>query len=149
MKRIPVQIAAGVVLFFLVGMIVSLPVGCKATLDKQGVYQGQQFWFFADRTIEGAKDDISGFLKWELDNRATLKAQGLAKVTAAADDIRSNAPQWFRVAVKARDDYTNALFSAATPIQVVQASNSLQSALLTLKTARLTAVASTNNVKLP
>lgn len=77
------------------------PVGCKASLDKQGVYDGDQALYSADKAIVGSTRILRSFVKWEYDFRATLPVE----VSRAADKVRSNADQWVDSAIALRDAY--------------------------------------------
>lgn len=127
-------------------VLIWLALGCQQTLAPEGAYHGDVFLFNADRVLVDSKDDLGGFLKWELTNRKTLADNKLQSVTAAADAIRSNAPLWFKVAYDARNNYSN---SAALHLPTVgQTSNLLQQAVSTLQTQTLSTRALTNSIKL-
>lgn len=140
------------ILAFVCTLATICDTGCKTTrkttLDPAGPYHGDTFLFNADRVIVDSKEDISAFLKWELQNRPALVEKKLQTVTATADTIRSNAPLWFRVAVQSRNQYSNAVATASGPSTVTASSNSLQSAISSLETQTLSTRAITNSVKL-
>lgn len=99
--------------------------GCQATLDPAGPYAGDKFLYDLDGAVIDARQTLDGFLTWELQNRAVLRVEGKATVTAAADAIRTNAPIWFGVVRQARTAYldakgpgtSNGLFQAVSVIQ--------------------------------
>ncbi len=76
--------------------------GC-GTLDKSGVYQGDQFLFAADQTITTSYQALDTFLAWELNNRAALSAN--SDIKKEADYIRKNARQWYDSAFALRQAY--------------------------------------------
>lgn len=122
--------------------------GCKTHLDPAGVYGTNQFLFGADKVIVDAKADMTDFVSWEMENRATLASSGWGNVTKVADSFRVNAPLWFKTAVGARNVYSNALYTVQSAKAVNDASNALQSEISGLQTHQLEIKAVTNAVKL-
>lgn len=84
-----------------IGMLAAGPTGCNATLDPQGVYQGDKFLYSAEKTITTAYKSFDSFVKWEHDYRAVLPIE----VSKAADTIRLNAQRWIASASAFRDVY--------------------------------------------
>lgn len=135
-----------VVAFLLALALMWLALGCQTTLAPEGAYHGDTFLFNADKVLVDSKDDLGGFLGWELANRQVLADHKLQSVTSAADAIRTNAPLWFKLAYDARNNYSNA--AALHQPNVAQTSNSLLQAVTTLQAQRLSARAITNSIKL-
>jgi hypothetical protein len=115
-------------------------MGCNATLDPSGPYSGDKFLYDIDGAIIDARQTLDGFLTWELQNRATLKAEGKQTVTAAADSIRTNAPTYFGMISTARTAYLNAKGPGT--------SNALFQSVQVIQTQTLTTKALTNFSKL-
>ncbi|MGO8675111.1 MAG: hypothetical protein ACLQVX_04480 [Limisphaerales bacterium] len=74
--------------------------GC-GTLDPAGVYQGNQALYQTDVALASSYEVLHGFVQWEYDNRAALSST--PEIKAAADRVRSGAPQWFASALALRD----------------------------------------------
>jgi len=91
----------------LVTLLVLLPalllVGC-GTLDKTGVYAGDEFLYDTDRAIGLGYETIHSLIVWETANHEYLKANA-PDVVKAADKMRSDAPMWFASAYVLRDAY--------------------------------------------
>jgi hypothetical protein len=103
--------------------IIPLLLGCNATLQKDGAYQGDMALYSADRTITGAYDTLHTFVRWEYENRSALARW--PEVKAAADHVRENAQLWISSAIALRDAY------AATPTP--EARDQLATSLRTLR----------------
>lgn len=131
--------------FIVFALVLLMLSGCGTTLAPEGAYHGDVFLFNADKVLVDSKDDLSGFLKWEMANRQQLQVQHLQSITAAADAIRTNAPLWFKLAYDARNAYSNAV--ALSQPNVAQASNSLAQAITSLQTQTLSTRALTNSIK--
>lgn len=134
---------AAFVLFAALLLLLSC-VGCGTTLAPEGPYHGDTFLFNSDKVLVDSKDDLGGFLKWEMLNRKALSDNKLQSITDAADAIRTNAPLWFKLAYDARNNYSNAV--ALHQSNVAQTSNSLLQAVTSLQTQTLAARAITNSV---
>lgn len=145
-RRKRVRTVWEVIAFILALALIYLALGCKSTLAPEGPYHGDKFLFDADKVLVDSKDDLSGFLKWEMTNRKQLQEKKLQSITAAADAIRTNAPLWFKVTFDARNNYSNAM--ALHQSNVIQASNLLEQAVTTLQTQTLSTRALTNSVNL-
>lgn len=78
--------------------------GC-GTLDKTGVYQGDQSLYAADVAAPAAFEIFNTFVTWEYQNRATLASR--PEVTKAADYIRANAPAWKKSLIALREQYAS------------------------------------------
>lgn len=80
-------------------------VGCvhKRDLDPAGVYDSDILLYAADRTITTAYSSFDTFLKWERDNRVTLRKW--PEIKQGADYIRANAKTWIETATALRDTY--------------------------------------------
>jgi len=76
--------------------------GC-ATLDASGPYKGDKALYVADTTLVTAYDVLDRFVTFEYQHRAALAGQ--PSIQQSADNIRINAPRWFRDAIIARDAY--------------------------------------------
>lgn len=76
--------------------------GCKS-IDKAGVYQGDQLLYNADLVIATSFDVVHSFVKWELENRGALGQAPQA--TQYADSLRAQYPTWHRAALAARTAY--------------------------------------------
>lgn len=138
---------AAVVAFIVAVIVLSLSFsGCGTKLAPEGPYHGDTFLFTADKVLVDSKDDLSGFLKWEMQNRSVLASNKLQSVTAAADTIRTNAPLWFKVAYDSRNNYSNAM--ALRLPTVTQTSNSLAQSITLLQSQTLSTRALTNSVTL-
>jgi hypothetical protein len=74
--------------------------GC-GTLDPAGVYQGNQALYQTDVALASSYEVLHGFVQWEYDNRAALSST--PEIKAAADRVRTGAPQWFASALALRD----------------------------------------------
>ena len=97
-------------------------VGC-GTLNKSGVYAGNNTLYAADLTISSAYELLHSFVSFELQARDSLPPE----VRQAADRIRAGAPQWFASALALRDAYKG------NPTQA--SSDNLQKALDVLRAA--------------
>jgi hypothetical protein len=117
-----------------------LLTGC-ASLDPTGVYQGNLALYQTDVALASSYGVLHGFVQWEYDNRAALSSTPAIK--AAADRVRTGAPQWFASALALRD----ALQS--NPSSTNQAS--LQQSLAAIQQATVEAIAcmTTNSAALP
>ncbi len=76
--------------------------GC-GSLDKTGVYQGDRAAYHAELAITTSYDMIRTYVTWEYQNRAALKH--LPQIRASADQMRRDAPGWFRSAHALHDAY--------------------------------------------
>jgi hypothetical protein len=65
-------------------------IGCNGTLAPAGIYHGDKTLYVAESTLPASYAVVDAFLKWELASRATLPVN----VTAFADNLRRNYPQW-------------------------------------------------------
>ena len=99
----------------LIVLLLALPLlmssGCNS-LDKAGVYAGDQVLYNADLTISTSYDVIHTFVQWEKDNRAVLATTPAIK--QFADNVRLNYPNYHRAAMAARNAYVQ---SASVPNQ--------------------------------
>jgi hypothetical protein len=75
--------------------------GCQGTLDKSGPYAGDQILYNADQTIATAYDVLDTFVHWEKTNQKAVPAS----VHEAAENVRRNAPTWFKSATNLRKAY--------------------------------------------
>jgi hypothetical protein len=75
--------------------------GCNATLDPTGVYHGDKSLEVAEATLPASYAVIDAFLKWEMTNRALVSPE----VTAFADSLRRQYPQWNDTAVALIEAY--------------------------------------------
>lgn len=123
-------------ILLIVLLLPALSFGCNATLDPAGPYSGDKFLYDMDGVVIEARGVFDGFLTWEMQNRAALKAENKQSVTAAADAVRTNAPVWFGVVSAARGAYMSAKGPAT--------SNSLFQAVTIVQTQELTTKAVTN-----
>lgn len=82
--------------------ITAFTPGC-AQLDPAGVYHGDKILYTADASTVTSYQILDTFTKWDRDNEALLKA--VPGIHAAADNIRANAPGWFKTAYALRDAY--------------------------------------------
>ena len=82
-------------------LIFTGPVGCNATLDPAGVYQGDNILYNAEKATTTAYKTFDAFLKWEHQHRAILPVE----VSRAADVVRLNAKKWIDSAIALRDAY--------------------------------------------
>jgi hypothetical protein len=81
--------------------------GCKtAPLDPAGIYHSDETLHQADVAITSAYTVFDSFLAFEYQNHAALTAQ--PQVTAFAQKLRRESPQWFRSAIALRDAYAHA-----------------------------------------
>lgn len=112
---------AAMLLFFMVALagagLTGGLTGC-ATLAPAGAYNGDKVLYVADQTDVAAYKVLHAFVTFEYENRAALAAH--PEIKAAADDIRTHAPDWFarydrarELYVKARSPETLAAFNAA------------------------------------
>ena len=76
--------------------------GC-GTLDRSGVYAGDQVLYQSELAITTSYDLIHTFVAWEKDNRVAL-AQW-PEIREAANTMRAGAKQWFQTAHALRDVY--------------------------------------------
>ena len=80
--------------------------GC-ATKDRplaaEGVYQGDNALYNADRVIAESYDAMHSFVLFEYNNREALANQ--PDIRKSADNIRLNAKRWTQSAVALRDAY--------------------------------------------
>lgn len=113
---------------FLLPFVLLTLVAC-GTLAPGGAYKDKVL-YSADLTIATSYDLVHSFVTWEYNNRPSLKA--MPQVTAAADNIRANARQWFGSAIALRDAY------AANPTS--DTLSKLNAALEILRTAMNEAV---------
>lgn len=90
-----------VAIAFTAFLLTSGPVGCNATLEKDGVYQGDNILYQAEKATTTAYKTFDSFLRWEQTYRATLPVE----VSRAADVIRLNAKKWIDSAIALRDAY--------------------------------------------
>jgi hypothetical protein len=79
-----------------------LLAGC-AKLDPTGPYHGDRVLYNADNAIVTANAVFVSFMKWEYENRDTLKAY--PEIRKAADKIRVGNRAWLSTAILARDNY--------------------------------------------
>lgn len=77
-------------------------LGC-ATLDKSGVYAGDDALYAADLSITTSYDLIHTYVAWEKSNRAALAKW--PEIKSSADAMRAGAPQWFATAHALRAAY--------------------------------------------
>lgn len=98
--------------------------GC-ATLDKSGVYAGDDVLYAADLAITTSYDILHTYVAWEKENRAALARW--PEIKQSADAIRRDAPRWFATAHALRDAY------AASP--TAENRDGLQTALSVLRIA--------------
>lgn len=132
---------------FLILVAVLACCGCgKSTLAPDGVYAGNQWWFRIDGTLIESKQTLGEFVDWTRANYAPLHGAGRDDVIGAAESVRTNAPVWFRAAYRARDTYTNALFSGASPGTVNDASNTLVSLVGIIQSHARTTAPLTNSL---
>jgi len=117
-----------------------LLAGC-GSLDPAGVYQGNLALYQADLALSSSYNVLHGFVQWEYDNRAALSS--MPSIKAAADRVRTGAPQWFGSALALRDAWQ------ANPSSTNQAS--LQQSLAVIQQATVEAIAymTTNSAALP
>ncbi|MES2219369.1 MAG: hypothetical protein V4587_00195, partial [Acidobacteriota bacterium] len=94
--------AAMVAMFLSVAGLL-LGTGCQTKLAEGGAYNGDKALYEADSTITGAYDTLHSFVKWEYENRASLKQW--PEIKLAADNVRVNAQQWIDTAIAMRDSY--------------------------------------------
>lgn len=98
--------------------LLAILAGC-GTLDPTGVYKGNKVLYDADQVIATSYDILHTFVVWEYQNRKLINNP---QVTAAADNIRVNAPRWFASAIALRDTYkANATSANATALQTALA----------------------------
>lgn len=122
MKKI-VQII-GIISLALVCLAV--PAGCtKTTLSPNGVYQGDNTLYQAEKAIVTAHKSFQAFLVWETANRAILDVE----VSRAADTIRLNEQRWLDSAHALRDAYV-ATPTAANKDKLQLTLNLINTALL-------------------
>ena len=117
-----------------------LLAGC-GSLDPAGVYQGNLALYQTDVALASSYEVLHGFVQWEYDNRAVLSSTPAIK--AAADRVRTGAPQWFGSALALRDAWqTNPSSTNQT---------SLQEALAVIQQATVEAISymATNSAGLP
>lgn len=76
--------------------------GC-GTLASDGAYHGDKVLYVADQTDVTAYNVVHEFVSFEYKNRAALS--GNPEIKAAADELRTNAPQWFARYDQARSLY--------------------------------------------
>ena len=79
-----------------------LGAGC-GTLDKTGVYAGDQVLYTTELTITTSYDVVHTFVTWEKENRSVLAKW--PEIKQAADLMRQDAPHWFKSAHALRDAY--------------------------------------------
>jgi hypothetical protein len=78
--------------------------GCNHSLDPAGVYGGDKILYEADQALANSYDAMDVFLQWEFNNRNAIGVVTPA-MHAAAENIRLNAPEWFRSLTKVRKAY--------------------------------------------
>lgn len=105
--------------------LIAIAIGGCGTLDKAGVYQGDQTLYTAELVIVTSKDVVQTFVTWELQNRAALART--PEVTKAADFLRRNFPKWKKSADALHDAYK---LDPSTPNKTA-----LENALAVLRTA--------------
>lgn len=133
--------------FVLLCICFGLCFGCgKTTLSGDGVYGTNVWWYQIDGTLVESKQTLGEFVDWTRANYVLLHVNGRDDVIAAADTIRTNAPVWFASAYAARNSYTNALFSGASPGTVNNASNTLFSLVSAIQSHARTAAPLTNSL---
>lgn len=98
--------------------------GC-GTLDKTGVYAGDQVLYQSELSITTSYDVIHTFVTWEKENRAALAKW--PEIKTAADSMRAHAKQWKATADALHDAY------AAAPTDANR--QNLEAALRILRTA--------------
>lgn len=96
-----------------------------ATLDKSGVYAGDDVLYQTELTTTTSYELIHSYVTWEKANRATLAKW--PEIKQSADAMRQGAPQWFATAYALRDAY------AADPTDANRAA--LERSLNVLRTA--------------
>ena len=107
-----------------------LLTGC-GSLDSTGVYQGNLALYQTDVALASSYGVLHGFVQWEYDNRAALSST--PSIKAAADRVRTGAPQWFGAALALRDAWQ------ANPSSTNQ--SSLQQSLAVIQQATVEAIA--------
>jgi hypothetical protein len=117
-----------------------LLAGC-ASLDPNGVYQGNLTLYQTDVALASSYDVLHGFVEWEYNNRAAMSSTPAIK--AAADRVRAGAPQWFASALALRDAWQ------ANPSSTNQASLQQSLALIQQATVEAIAYMTTNSAGLP
>lgn len=142
---ISAKVSALIAGVLLLGVIVSLPLGCKTNLDPAGVYHGDTFLFNAERVIGDSGEALNNFVTWEMNNRSILTGK-LHSVTVAADAIRLNAPLWFTNATISRDVYSNSVALRQGAGTIAAASNALNANITQLQTQTLSTRALTESV---
>ncbi len=85
--------------------VASLAFCACGTLDKSGVYAGDQILYDSEVAAPAAFAFFQTFVKWEFDNRAVLPADVGVPAKKAADFIRANAPQWKTSVLTLHDAY--------------------------------------------
>lgn len=86
-------------LFFLLALV----TGC-AKLAPSGPYNGDAFLYNSDLSIVTSKDVLETFVTWEKANRPALAKY--PEIRKFADDLRKNAPGWYKSAITIRDTYS-------------------------------------------
>lgn len=104
MKKLnPRSILQAIALFcVLAASLCLLTPGC-ASLDKAGVYAGDQVLYQAELTTKTSYDVIHTYVAWEESNRALLTKWPAIK--ESADHMRAGAKQWFATAHALHDAY--------------------------------------------
>jgi hypothetical protein len=93
MNKLLIALAAASALFI---------TGC-GTLDKTGVYAGDQVLYNTELGIATSYDVVHTFVSWEKENRSALAKW--PEIKQAADLMRRDAPTWFKTAHALRDAY--------------------------------------------
>lgn len=88
---------------FLAAIFLSAALSGCGTLDKSGVYAGDQALYRAELAVTTSYNVIHTFVKWEHENRAAL-AQW-PEIKQAAKTMRAHAEEWFHTANALHDAY--------------------------------------------
>ena len=113
-------------LLLLAALVMGVVACNNATLQSGGVYTDKVL-YNADTVITTSYQVIDAFLSWESQNHAALITSG-SKIPAFADDLRKNAPQWFKSAEALRAAYAAAP-TASNASQLATALSLLQTAI--------------------
>lgn len=91
-------------LLFGIFITVLIVGACTLKPAPGGPYEGKQFLFDMDRSIDNSFSTLDAFMSWELQNHAYLMTSS-PSIFVAEEMIRTNAPLWRKAVGVARAQY--------------------------------------------